>query len=105
MGSVAYNPPEGKNYKWYISGIFPANWGVDYVPPIYWYHLLGEPVQQPLMRGFNKLSFLLHLVAIPRDPISSPYLRMVSWNLKDLCVSKVMKDTSCSSSENMTIDA
>ena len=26
---VAYNPPEGKDYK-YISGIFPANWGMDY---------------------------------------------------------------------------
>ena len=22
-----YNPPEGKDYKWYISGIFPANKG------------------------------------------------------------------------------
>ena len=27
---VAYNPPEGKDHKWYISGIFPANWGMDY---------------------------------------------------------------------------
>ena len=25
--------------KWYISGIFPANWGMDYAT----YHLLGEP--------------------------------------------------------------
>ena len=24
-------PNEGKDYKWYISGIFPANWGMDYV--------------------------------------------------------------------------
>ena len=23
-------PQEGKDYKWYISGIFPANWGMDY---------------------------------------------------------------------------
>ena len=23
-------PLEGKDYKWYISGIFPANWGMDY---------------------------------------------------------------------------
>ena len=33
---IAYNPPEGKDYKWYISGIFPANWGMDYatyLPP------------------------------------------------------------------------
>ena len=28
---VAHNhPPEGKDYKWYISGILPANWGMDY---------------------------------------------------------------------------
>ena len=30
MGSVAYNPTAGKDYKWYISGIFSANWGMDY---------------------------------------------------------------------------
>ena len=23
-------PNEGKDYKWYINGIFPANWGMDY---------------------------------------------------------------------------
>ena len=22
VGSVAYNPPEGKDYKWHISGIY-----------------------------------------------------------------------------------
>ena len=27
---LAYNPPKGKDYKWYISGIFPANWGIIY---------------------------------------------------------------------------
>ena len=38
VGSVAYNPP-GKDYKWYISGIFPANWGIIcHMPP----HLLRE---------------------------------------------------------------
>ena len=26
-GKGLYNPLEGKDYKWYISGIFPANWG------------------------------------------------------------------------------
>ena len=29
-------PRFGKDYKWYISGIFPANWGMDYatyLPP------------------------------------------------------------------------
>ena len=25
-----FHPPEGKDYKWYIRGIFPANWGMDY---------------------------------------------------------------------------
>ena len=33
-------PPRfGKDYKWYISGIFAANWGMDYAT----YHLLREP--------------------------------------------------------------
>ena len=27
IGSI-WGPPEGKDYKWYISGIFPANWGI-----------------------------------------------------------------------------
>ena len=35
----SFHPPEGKDYKWYISGIFPATWGMDYAT----YHLLGEP--------------------------------------------------------------
>ena len=34
MGSVAYSPPEGKDYKWYILPI-----GGLYAT----YHLLGEP--------------------------------------------------------------
>ena len=33
IGSI-WGPPEGKDYKWYISGIFPANWGIIcYLPP------------------------------------------------------------------------
>ena len=24
-----FHPPEGKDYKWYFSGIFPANWGME----------------------------------------------------------------------------
>ena len=33
IGSIFYSP-EGKDYKWYISGIFPANWGIIcYLPP------------------------------------------------------------------------
>ena len=38
IGSI-FHPPEGKDYKWYISGIFPANWGMDYAT----YHLLRAP--------------------------------------------------------------
>ena len=34
IGSILH-PPEGKDYKWYISGIY---WGSDAT-----YHLLGEP--------------------------------------------------------------
>ena len=40
-GSRDYITPQkariGKDYKWYISGIFPANWGMDYAtffPPV-----------------------------------------------------------------------
>ena len=38
MGSVAYNPPEGKDYKWYISGIYLPIGGLYAT-----YHLLREP--------------------------------------------------------------
>ncbi len=38
IGSI-FHPPGSAIYKWYISGIFPANWGMDYAI----YHLLGEP--------------------------------------------------------------
>ena len=37
----------------------------------------------------------LEVIVYLRDPISSPKLRMVSWNLNDLCVLEVMKDTPC----------
>ena len=31
---MIYNHPIGKDDKWYISGIFPANWGIIcYLPP------------------------------------------------------------------------
>ena len=40
MGLGLYNPQnEGKDYKWYISGIFPANWVIIY----YRSHPLQEP--------------------------------------------------------------
>ena len=29
IGSI-FHHPIGKDYKWYISGIFPANWGIIY---------------------------------------------------------------------------
>ena len=28
LGSIFHPPRFGKDYKWYISGIFPANWGI-----------------------------------------------------------------------------
>jgi len=36
VGSVAYNLSEGKDYNWYVKGIFLANWVVIYhrLPPI-----------------------------------------------------------------------
>ncbi len=38
IGDIVH-PPIGKDYKWYISGIFPANWRII----CYRSHLLGEP--------------------------------------------------------------
>ena len=38
VGSVAYNNPLGKDYKWYIHGICQLS---DYISPTY--HLLREP--------------------------------------------------------------
>ena len=51
IGSI-FHPPEGKDYKWYISGIFPAHWGMHYAThlppftgnqkqPLNWF-MLGE---------------------------------------------------------------
>ena len=41
IGRSHVSPPRfGKDYKWYISGIFPANWGMDYATLC---HLLTEP--------------------------------------------------------------
>ena len=42
MGSVAYNPPEGKDYKWYISGIY-CQLG-DYMPPTTFYGNQKQPL-------------------------------------------------------------
>ena len=44
---VAYNPPEVKDYKWYISGMYIqpiGGWTISH-------HLLEEPFQQPLKWG------------------------------------------------------
>ena len=30
IGSIFDPQNEGKDYNWYISSIFPANWGMDY---------------------------------------------------------------------------
>ena len=38
IGDIVH-PPIGKDYKWYISGIFPANWKII----CHRSHLLGEP--------------------------------------------------------------
>ena len=38
LGSI-WGPPEGKDYKWYISGIFPAKWVITYRRS----HLLRQP--------------------------------------------------------------
>ncbi len=72
MGSVAYNPPEGKDYKWYIRGIFPANWGMDYAT----YHLLREP-KTTIDDSFNPAeTYVVNLDHFPNqngeDQIISP---------------------------------
>ena len=42
---IVVTPRNAAIYKWYISGIFPANWGIILCHLSY---LLGEPFQQPL---------------------------------------------------------
>ena len=42
VGSVACNPPEGKDYKWYISGIY-CQLG-DYMPPTTFYGKQKQPL-------------------------------------------------------------
>ena len=54
LGSI-FHPPEGKDYKWYISGIFPANWGII----CYGSHLLGEPETTIEQASPNKKKWIL----------------------------------------------
>ena len=74
MGYVSFredNPLEGKDYTWYISGIFPANWVMDYAT----YHLSSSKLKNPL----NTWRVIL---GTPKDmgppygklPIPFPYL-------------------------------
>ena len=54
MGLVAYNPPEGKDYKWHILRI--GGFYISPIPPItgtrnnYWFHVF--PTSIPSFRGF-----------------------------------------------------
>ena len=69
IGSI-FNHPEGKDYKWYISGIFPANWGMDYATdPTF----LGEPEttieflncqEKNPMHGVNTVTMLWRCVCV-----------------------------------------
>ena len=47
MVGIIYNPPEGKDCKWYISGLFPANWGMDYATD----PTLCRNLNNPLIKG------------------------------------------------------
>ena len=58
------NPPEGKDYKWYISGIFPANLG-DYIIPT----TFQGNRKQPLTSDWSRLGGLLRTVLT--DPVAS----------------------------------
>ena len=83
---MAYNPTEGKDYKWYLSGIY-CQLG-DYVPPTY--YLLGEPFQQPLIGGiFFSLPLSHHVIpfAIGLEWVFHGYLSTFSqgpiWSTRD----------------------
>ena len=54
-----FSPPRfGKDYKWHISGIFPANWGII----CYLSHLLGEPKTTiDWTMEYTPLKYHLHL--------------------------------------------
>ena len=66
MGSVAYNPPDGKDYKWYISGICQLGDGLCHRS-----HLLGEPFQQPLIfcGSGNSGTSRLQILRLPYDSL------------------------------------
>ena len=44
IGSIFLPPRFGKDYKWYISGIFPANWGMDYATDPTFYGNQKQPL-------------------------------------------------------------
>ena len=61
-----YNLPEGKDYKWYISGIFPANWVIIY----YRSHPLEEP-EKSIERSppfFPRNPWCSHPVGVSAEP-------------------------------------
>ena len=69
IGSI-WAPPEGKDYKWYISGIFPANWGMDYATDPTFY---GNQ-KQPLIWGLKFWCCLAMMVGQ-----SNPYPQLLPW--------------------------
>ena len=52
LGGIVH-PPEGKDYKWYISGIFPAKLG-DYMLPTTFYGNQKQPLSGYTPRKFTK---------------------------------------------------
>ena len=50
IGSI-FHPPDGKDYKWYISGIFPANWEMDYATDPTFYGNQKQPLNIPFCSG------------------------------------------------------
>ena len=75
MGSVIYNHPIGKDYKWYISDIYCQLGGLY----ITYYHLLREPGFTPLMLcSLHKKSTLWLLKASSMRHFDSSIQRLKS---------------------------
>ena len=61
-------PNEGKDYKWYISGIFPANWVIKNppIPPFEWWDL-SKAVRKIFGKGSGKICWSSIAVGWPNE--------------------------------------
>ena len=80
MGSVAYNPPEGKDYKWYISGKKTCQLG-DYIAT---YHLLIiKGNQKQLLNQHQWHNLQLYNFDLPPHPVTVAFLKVYRDSLQN----------------------